>query len=380
MGTSGGSYPSRVCSGEVGGGEIGDYSDDEEISPPGETLSRLREKHSAGDSLLSISANSSTEGIFGNDQQYGKALNHPQRFDFSDASIENQAELVQFAVKQGIYYYVSNEYARFKAIVFGVKFLNCLYQTEDAKKCLYSILAKEVIKGTLENVSETLSESVTNVLWDGIEDEFIERGISPENLRPIRQAFQSSMQKGIDNVLEKGTDKAIDISYEYIEDFLSDTDMRFQFKDATSNPKSKFNRGPRRNHYMINNQFVSNTQMNNYKRRLAKHVRKNYSGIASEISSHKDKILEDKYSEQDYLKDVKNEDIRGISTKDEIVYESDYDLKNETNHLKEIVEYHINSEGDIKNFKHTEFGEMFQNGKFPTILRDLKMPLFGTLF
>jgi len=366
MGTSGGSYPSKICS-EV----RRDHIDDDVITPPRDTLAHLRESFSGRGSLLTQSSSSSLMGFF-NSQEYNNILNNPQRFEFDKKSTEEQAAIVKLIIKNGIYIHVSTEYAKFKTIILGIKFLHCLYQTENAKKCLYQIVTKELIKGTLENVSDNLSETVTNLLWDGVEDEFIENGISSENLRPIHQAFQYSMQKSIDGILEKDSDKEIDISYEYIEDFLTDVDIRFQFKEATSNSKKYKSASLRKSHVIRNGGFVSTNDMNDYRARLSESMRKHNSEVVSRISAHKEKILYGNYNfKRDYLKDVKKEEIREINTEKKTITESKYSLKNRTNHCRKVNEYHITPNGkkretDLKGFK-----GLFTDGLLPTALKDL---------
>ena len=77
--------------------------------------------------------------------------------------------MIEGILKLGIYSQISTEYAKFRAIVTGIRFLTCLSESDNPWKCLYKTVARELINSQLDFVSENISEIAIDILCDYIE-------------------------------------------------------------------------------------------------------------------------------------------------------------------------------------------------------------------
>ena len=184
MGTSGSSYPSKICKQN----ERPKSLDDDSILSPSDFSPKLDETLNSRTQRGPMS-----HGFFDN-QELDRNLNNRTRFDFDNFDFTEQSKVIEGILKLGIYSQISTEYAKFRAIVAGIRFLTCLSENDDPLKCLEKTVVREIIN----SVSENISEIATDIIFGHIEDEFVENGISPQDIDPIRTAFEYSLNKNIE--------------------------------------------------------------------------------------------------------------------------------------------------------------------------------------
>ena len=350
MGTSGSSYPSEICRRD----ERPESLDDDIILSPNDFLPQLDETLNSRTSRGPMS-----RGFFDN-QVLDRNLNNRNRFNSNDFDFIGQSKVIEGILKLGIYSQISTEYAKFRAIVAGVRFLACLSEKNDPLKCLQKTVAREIIN----SVSENVSEIATDVIFDYIEDDFVKNGISPQDIAPIRTAFEYSLNKNIEKIVNKTVDKDTDIPYEYLKDFLTDSDVRSSLKEATSNSKQYKSASPRYGFTQHDNgYFVPLSKLSNYRKQITSELEIRNEDKISKILLNRDKILDNSYDMTEYLKDVDNESIRNLNTK--LKFIGTAEINN-----KQIVESVYENEGETKR-EYADFSELFVGNKMPTILEDI---------
>jgi len=354
MGTSGSSYPSKICKQN----ERPKSLDDDIILSPGDFSPKLDEI------LNSRTQRGPMSREFIDNQELDRILNNRSRFDFDNFDFTGQSKVMEGILKLGIYSQISTEYAKFRAIVAGIRFLTCLSENDDPYECLNKAVAKEIINSQLDFVIENISEIATDTLLDYIEDDFVENGISPKDIAPIRTAFEYSLNKNIEKIVNKTVDQKVDISHEYLNDFLTNVDIRCASKEATSNSKKYKRASPRYGYTQHDNGcFVPLSKLSKYEENITSELKIKNQEKISRILSNKNKILSDDYDIIDYLEDVDNGSIRNVMT--EINKFSTAKIKIEK--LVEII--FENEEKDRKQF--ADFSELFNDNKMPTILEDI---------
>ena len=354
MGTSGSSYPSKICKQN----ERPKSLDDDIILSPGDFSPKLDEI------LNSRTQRGPMSREFIDNQELDRILNNRSRFDFDNFDFTGQSKVMEGILKLGIYSQISTEYAKFRAIVAGIRFLTCLSENDDVLECLYKTATRELINSQLDFVSENISEIATDIIFGHIEDEFVENGISPQDIDPIRTAFEYSLNKNIEKIVDKTVDQEVDISYEYLKDFLTDSDVRSALKEATSNSKKYKSASPRYGFTQHDNGcFVPLSKLSNYRKQITSELEIRNEDKISKILSRKNKILNENYDIIEYLEDVDNESIISLNTERNRI--DTIEINDE-----KIVEFTFENEQVITK-KNTGFNELFIDNKMPTILEDI---------
>jgi len=354
MGTSGSSYPSKICKQN----ERPKSLDDDIILSPSDFSPKLDEI------LNSRTQRGPMSREFIDNHELDRNLNNRSRFDFDNFDFTGQSKVMEGILKLGIYSQISTEYAKFRAIVAGIRFLTCLSENDDAFKCLTKTVARELINSQLDFVIENISEIATDTLLDYIEDDFVENGISPQDIAPIRTAFEYSLNKNIEKIGNKTVDQGVDISYEYLKDFLTDADVRCALKEATSNSKKYKSASLRYGFTQHDNGcFVPLSKLSNYRDQITSELKIRNEEKISKILSNNDKISDDNYDIMEYLEDVDNESIRNLNTELKSIDPTEINIE-------KIVE--ITSENEEETTReYADFSELFIENKIPTILEDI---------
>lgn len=352
MGTSGSSYPSKICKDKERSS-----LDDDIILSPGDYKPELEKI------LTSRSTRRNNSKFFVN-QELNGILNDPNRFDYNNSQLIAKSGEIEDVLKLGLYSYFSTEYAKYKAIIIGLRFLSCLSKKNDLNECFGDAIISVASEMVKSQISVNIDE-ISDYLFDNIEDDFTENGISPEYITPIRFAFEYSIDKAIEKITDKTVDEGVDISYEFLNDFMTDVDVRCSSKEATSGSKHYKSASLRYGYTLYDHEhFVPQSKLSNYKNQLAEKIKIRNQEQSSKIYESKSKILGNRYHMEDYLKDVGNHVVRTSKN---------IDIKPipKNEFKQEKITKNKFCKGQKESIELKDFNELFDRKLLPTVLEDI---------